>query len=149
MAEGGRGDGIGPDIYGFSRTSHWAGTGDTDDWFTLWRVGHGGFTKALSLSRLMTGETMSRPPIWDCEVVRHDIHVRPTAREGLFDLALRISAGTSHAAFDAVDVCGTPLTTAADFRQLETVFWYDATLGRYCQQEALRDVSPQAPPCPH
>lgn len=148
MAEGGRGDGIGPDIYGFSRTSHWAGTGDTDDWFTLWRVGHGGFTKALSLSRLMTGETMSRPPIWDCEVVRHDIHVLPTARDGLFDLVLLISAGTLHAASDTVDACELPLTTAADLRQLETIIWYDSAMGRYCQRDTLQGVPPQSPLCP-
>ena len=138
----------GPHIFGFSTTYKWAGTGETDDWFTLWRAGPGGFAQVLSLNRRMTGLTMSHPVVWDCEVVRHDIHVLPTARDGLFDLVLLISAGTLHAASDTVDACELPLTTAADLRQLETIIWYDSAMGRYCQRDTLQGVPPQSPLCP-
>jgi hypothetical protein len=140
---------LGPDVYGFGTTDTWAGTGDTDNRLTLWLARQRGFVPILSVHRFMTGELLSQPPVWDCQVVRHDIHIMPETLDGLFDLALRISAGTLRTTSDTVDACLFPLSTAADFKQLKTVLHYDSAHGRYCQEAALPGITSQAQLCRH
>jgi hypothetical protein len=140
---------LGPEVYGFGMTQTWTGTGETDNWLTLWGPQQDRFVQILSVNRLLTIELSLQTPASDCQIVRHDIHVMPDVRNGLFDLAAHISTGRLHTDSDSADACELPLSTAADYRQLMTVFHYDAAAGRYCQEAALPGVGPEAPLCEH
>ena len=140
---------LGPDSYGFGVRDKYHGTGETDDWLTLWRAAPKQFSKLLRVHLLLTEEQMSQPPASDCEVARNDVRVLSGSRSGVFDLALHISKGTLHTSGDAVDACELPLPRAADFKQMETVFHYDPATNRYCQAATFPGAEPQAPRCRH